>query len=58
VKPYVLFLLLAGALLTVSLTTLSCGTSGESFEPIVCDSDSDCPEGQICSVNFNCVDPF
>lgn len=56
-KPIVLFLLLTVGLLTMGLTTISCG-SGEDFEPIVCESDFDCPNGQICSVNNNCVDPL
>lgn len=36
---------------------VSCG-GGEIVEPLFCESDFDCPDGQICSVNNNCVDPF
>ncbi len=57
-RSRILFLLGIGMIIGMSTVGISCGGGDEFFEPFFCESDFDCPDGQICSVNNNCIDPF
>lgn len=50
-----LFILFVWLTVGLGLGAMSCGGDQIEFETIPCDSDSDCPSGDICGISGTCV---